>query len=112
MNVYAFRKSNKARGIGRVTLTTRVIGFEEFFIGYVRMGSVLVIHVGVSVARMGCPSTPYLSLSVHLSCPIDSGSPLVSPGWRSHCWALPSLAWEGGGPPTRSCALFPMAGMW
>ena len=92
MNVYAFRKSNKVRGIGRVTLTTRVIGFEEFFIGYVRMGSVLVVRDRVVMAHMGCPSAPYPSLSIHLSQLIDSGGPLVSPGRRSYCWALRSLA--------------------
>ena len=32
------------------------------------------------MAHMGHPSAPYLSLGVRLSCPIDLGSPLVSPG--------------------------------
>ena len=75
------------------------------------MGSALVVRDGVGVACMGRPSAPYLSLGVRLSHPIDSGSLLVSPRQRSYCWALPSLAWEGGEPPTRSCALFPMPGV-
>ena len=29
MNVYVFIKSNKVRGVGNVTLMTRVTGFEE-----------------------------------------------------------------------------------
>jgi len=43
------------------------------------MGSTLVIHDGVGMAHMGCPSTPYLSLGICLSRSIDLGSPLVSP---------------------------------
>ena len=59
------------------------------------------------MAHMGHPSAPYLSLSIRLSHPIDSESPLVSPRRRSYCWALPSLAWEGGGPLACGCAFFP-----
>jgi hypothetical protein len=85
MNVFAFRKSNKVRGIGRVTLMTRVIGFEESFIGYVRMGSMLIVRDGVSMAHMGRPSAPYPSLGIRLSRPIDLGGLLVSSRQRSCC---------------------------
>ena len=70
------------------------------------MGSALVVHDGVSVAHMGRPFAPYLSLDVRMSRPINSRSPLVSLWRRSCCWALPSLAWEGGEPPARGGALF------
>ena len=52
------------------------------------MGSTFIIRDGVGVAYMGRPFAPYLSLGIRLSRPIDSGSPLVSPGRRSRCWAL------------------------
>ena len=68
----------------------------------------LVVRDGVSMAHMGRPFAPYLSLGVFLSRPIDSGSPMVSPGQRSRSWAFPSPAWEGGGPPARGGALFLM----
>ena len=83
---------------------TRVTGLRSYF--DVRMGSMLVVHDRVGMAHMRRPSTPYLSLGIRLSRPIDPRSPLVSPRRRSHCWALPSPAWEGGGPPTRGGALF------
>ena len=43
------------------------------------MGSVFVVRDRVGMAHMGCPSAPYLSLGICLSCLIDLGSPLVSP---------------------------------
>ena len=58
------------------------------------------------MAHMGRPFAPYLSLIVFLSCSIDLGSPMVSLGRRSHSWAFPIPAWEGGGPPARGGALF------
>ena len=70
------------------------------------MGSVLVIHDGVSMAHMGHPSAPYLSLGVRLSRSIDLGSPMVSPGGDPVVWVFPSPAWEGRGLPTCSGALF------
>ena len=71
----------------------------------------LVIRDRVGMAHMGCPSGPYLSLGVRLSRPIDSGSPLVSPGGDPIVWAFPSPAWEGEGPPTRSGTLFLVPGV-
>jgi len=62
------------------------------------------------MAYMGCPFAPYLSLGIFLSYSIDLGSPMVSLGWRSHNWAFPSSAWEGGGPLARGGALFLMPG--
>ena len=67
-------------GVGNVTLMTRVTGSEELQSENVRLGSVLVVHDGVGMAHMGHPFAPYLSLGARLSRPIDSGSPLVSPG--------------------------------
>ena len=66
----------------------------------------LVVHDGVGMACMGCPSALYLSLGIRLGRLIDSGSPLVSPGGDPVAWVFPSPALEGGGPPTRSGALF------
>ena len=40
----------------------------------------LVVHDGVSMANMGRPFAPYLSLGVFLSRLINLGSPMVSPG--------------------------------
>ena len=39
-----------------------------------------VVHDGVSMAHMGRPFAPYLSLGIFLSCSIDLGSPMVFPG--------------------------------
>ena len=72
----------------------------------------LVIHDGVGMAHMGRPTAPYLSLGGCLSRPIDSGSPLVSPGGDPVAWVFPSPAWEGGGSPTRSGTLFLVPNMW
>ena len=66
----------------------------------------LVVYDGVGLAHMGHLFAPYLSIDVRLSHPIESGSPLVSPGGDPIVWAFPSPAWEGGGPPTCSGALF------
>ena len=68
------------------------------------------VRDGVGMAHMGHPFALYLSLGVRLSRLIDSGSLLVSPGQRSHRWALPRLAWEGGGPPVHGGTLFPILG--
>ena len=40
----------------------------------------LVVHDGVSMAYMGRPFAPYLSLGVYPGHSIDLGSPMVSPG--------------------------------
>ena len=71
----------------------------------------LVVHDEVSMAHMGHPSAPYLSLDVRLSCWIDSESLLVSPSGDPIIWALPSPAWEHEGSLARSGALFLAPGM-
>ena len=65
----------------------------------------LVVCDGVSMAYMGHPFTPYLSLGVFLSYSIDLGSPMVSPSGDPIVWVFPSPAWGGGEPPTRGGAL-------
>ena len=72
----------------------------------------LVVRDGVSMAHMGRPSTPYLSLGIRLSHLIDSRSPLVSPSGDPVAWAFPSPAWEGEGPPAHSGALFLAPSVW
>ena len=52
----------------------------------------LVVRDGVSMAYMGHPFAPYLSLGVFLSRSIDLGSPMVSPGEDLVVWVFPSLA--------------------
>ena len=54
----------------------------------------LVVHDGVGVAYMGCPFAPYLSLGVFLSCSIDLGSPMVSPGGDLVVWVFQVLPRE------------------
>ena len=71
---------------------TRVTGFGELLSDMSEWDPVSVVCDGDGVAHMGRHAAPYLSLGSRLSRPIDSGSLLVSPGRRSHCWALPSLA--------------------
>ena len=65
----------------------------------------LVVRDGVSMTYMGRPFAPYLSLGVFLSCSINLGGPMVSPGGDPVVWVFPSPAWEDGGPPTRGGAL-------
>ena len=69
-----------------------------------------VVRDGVGMAYMGCPFAPYLSLGIFLSCSIDLGSPMVSPGRRSHGWAFPSPTWEGEGAPVHGGALVVVPG--
>ena len=52
----------------------------------------LIIRDGVSMAYMGRPFAPYLSLGVFLSRLIDLGSPMVSPGGDPIVWVFPSFA--------------------
>ena len=105
MNDHA--SENEVRRFGKVTLMTRVTGLRSSY-GYVRMGSVSVIHDRVGVARMGHPTAPYLSLSSHLGHAIDLGGPLVSPRWRSHWWAPLDLTWQSGGVFAYGCTSFLM----
>ena len=66
----------------------------------------LDVRDGVGMAYMGHPFAPYLSLGVlFLAVRSTIGSPVVSPGGDPVVWVFPSLAWEGGEPPTRGGAL-------
>ena len=71
----------------------------------------LVVRDIVSMAYMGRPFAPYLSLGVFLSRSIDLGSPMVSLGRDPVVWVLSSIAWEGGGPPMSGGALVPTLGV-
>ena len=77
MNHYSLE--NKVRRLGKVTLMTRVMGFGECLSDMSEWDPFFVIHDGDGMAHMGRPTAPYLSLDSCLSCPIDLGSPSVSP---------------------------------
>ena len=71
----------------------------------------LVVRDGVGMAYMGHPFAPYLSLGVFLSCSINLGGLIFSPGRDPVVWVFSSIAWEGGGPPASGGALVLVPGV-
>ena len=70
----------KIEGVGSVYLDDLSDRVWKASVGNVRPGPMLVVRDRVGVGYMGRPFASYLSLGVFLSCSINLGSPMVSPG--------------------------------